>query len=49
MKQSDEDGSINKGTTDCHICDAKMKYNGKAYCKISHVMDIVEKLKKIHC
>jgi hypothetical protein len=23
-------------TTDCCICDAKMKYNGKAYCNISH-------------
>jgi len=22
--------------TDCRICDAKMKYNGKAYCKTSH-------------
>jgi hypothetical protein len=22
--------------TDCCICDAKMKYNGKAYCNISH-------------
>jgi len=36
MKQSDGDGSINKGTTDCRIYDAKMKYNGKVYCKTSH-------------
>ena len=34
--QPDWDRSINKSMTDCPICDAKMKYNGKAYCKTSH-------------
>ena len=34
--QSDWDMSINKSMTDCLICDAKMKYNGKTYCKTSH-------------
>jgi hypothetical protein len=34
--QSDWDRLINKGMADCLICDAKMKYYSKAYCKTSH-------------
>jgi hypothetical protein len=30
------DRSINKGTSDCRICDVKRKYNGNKYSKTSH-------------
>ena len=41
--QSDWDMSINKSMTDCRICDAKMKYNGKAYIAKHHVDINIEK------